>query len=162
MWEGNDNISYTTQIRLNDRTNTMTFIVNSTIYKLKKYKSNRIRHRFVLQSLALAGTCFVQIGLGVEMICSTVIIGALSNNKNKNEILTLTSDQESWFGKYANINLWPVAPNHICLMCISVVKYIVWLGVQDLSSHLRRIKEKCSMVTCSIRIIITRVRMLMP
>lgn len=59
----------------------------------------------MLQSLALAGPSFVQIGVGVEIICSTIIIGALSNNKNKNEhSLTLTSEQESWFGKYKHFN----------------------------------------------------------
>jgi len=51
------------------------------------------------QSLALVGICFVQIGLGVEMICSTIIIGALSvENKSEDEWLSLTSDQASWFG----------------------------------------------------------------
>jgi len=55
----------------------------------------------MLQSLALTGTCFIQIGIGVEMICSTIIIGALSTkNRTKGEWLTLTPEQESWFGTY--------------------------------------------------------------
>lgn len=55
---------------------------------------------YLLQSVALVGTYFIQIGLGIEMISSTVIIGALAgNSRDKNETLTLTSEEQSWFGK---------------------------------------------------------------
>lgn len=51
-----------------------------------------------LRSLALAGPCFIQIGIGIELTCSTIIIGALANDKNKNGLQPLTDEQASWFG----------------------------------------------------------------
>lgn len=54
----------------------------------------------MLQCLALVGAGFLQIGVGTELICSTVIIGALSENANTNERLTMTNEQKSWFGEY--------------------------------------------------------------
>ncbi|XP_060837389.1 facilitated trehalose transporter Tret1-like isoform X2 [Rhopalosiphum padi] len=50
------------------------------------------------QCLALVGAGFLQVGVGTQLICSTVIIGALSDNSNENEWLTMTIEQMSWFG----------------------------------------------------------------
>lgn len=55
---------------------------------------------FVLQCLALVGAGFLQVGVGTELICSTVIIGALLENSNENEWLTMTIEQQSWFGEH--------------------------------------------------------------
>jgi len=49
--------------------------------------------------LALVGAGFLQVGVGTELICSTVIIGALSDYSNKNEWLTMSDEQMSWFGE---------------------------------------------------------------
>lgn len=54
---------------------------------------------FALQSLALAGPCFIQIGIGIELTCSTIIIGALAIDNSKNGLPPLTNEQASWFGK---------------------------------------------------------------
>lgn len=54
----------------------------------------------LLQCLALVGAGFLQVGVGTELICSTVIIGALSDHSNENEWLTMTNEQMSWFGEY--------------------------------------------------------------
>ncbi|XP_003242627.1 facilitated trehalose transporter Tret1 isoform X6 [Acyrthosiphon pisum] len=50
------------------------------------------------QSLALAGPCFIQTGIGIEITCSTIIIGALASNKSNNGLPPLTDEQASWFG----------------------------------------------------------------
>lgn len=50
------------------------------------------------QCIALVGAGFLQVGVGTELICSTVIIGALSDQSSENEWLTMTSEQISWFG----------------------------------------------------------------
>ncbi|KAE9527569.1 hypothetical protein AGLY_012849 [Aphis glycines] len=70
---------------------------------LKKEMESNIKYKYSLksifaQSLALAGPCFIQIGIGIELTCSTIIIGALANDKNKNGLQPLTDDQASWFG----------------------------------------------------------------
>jgi hypothetical protein len=46
----------------------------------------------------------LQIELGVIVMISTIVIGALENNKNQNEFLTMTSEEASWFGEYMKIN----------------------------------------------------------
>ncbi|CAH1713748.1 facilitated trehalose transporter Tret1-like isoform X2 [Aphis gossypii] len=50
------------------------------------------------QCLALVGAGFLQVGVGTQLICSTVIIGALLDRSNENERLTMTIEQMSWFG----------------------------------------------------------------
>lgn len=45
------------------------------------------------------GAGFIQIGVGAELICTTFIIGELSNDSKENEQLTMTGEEESWFGK---------------------------------------------------------------
>ncbi|XP_025416373.1 facilitated trehalose transporter Tret1-like [Sipha flava] len=61
-------------------------------------KINNSFRSTLAQCLALTGSCLLQTGIGIEIICLTIIIGALSTNKNQNEFLTVTSDQASWFG----------------------------------------------------------------
>jgi len=48
----------------------------------------------------------LQIELGVTVMISTIVIGALENNasKDQNEFLTMTSEEASWFGEYMKIN----------------------------------------------------------
>ncbi|XP_015374830.1 PREDICTED: facilitated trehalose transporter Tret1-like isoform X2 [Diuraphis noxia] len=55
-------------------------------------------YRRLFYSLALAGPCFIQIGIGIELTCSTIIIGALASDKSKNGLQPLTNEQASWFG----------------------------------------------------------------
>lgn len=49
--------------------------------------------------MALVGAGFLQVGVGTELICSTIIIGALSNISNENELLVMNNKQMSWFGE---------------------------------------------------------------
>lgn len=49
------------------------------------------------------GAGFIQVGVGTELMCSTVIIGALPEKTaatTLNDELTMTSDEASWFGQY--------------------------------------------------------------
>jgi len=43
----------------------------------------------------------MQIELGTQVMISTIVIGALENNasKDENELLTITSEEASWFGE---------------------------------------------------------------
>ncbi|CAI6369535.1 unnamed protein product [Macrosiphum euphorbiae] len=52
------------------------------------------------QCWAISGAWLLQIDLGIQVITSTIVIGALENNafKDKNEFLTITSEEASWFG----------------------------------------------------------------
>lgn len=56
----------------------------------------------VLQCWAISGVWLLQIELGIHVITSTIVIGALENNasREKNEFLTITREEASWFGKY--------------------------------------------------------------
>ncbi|XP_060841085.1 facilitated trehalose transporter Tret1-like [Rhopalosiphum padi] len=51
------------------------------------------------QCWAISGVWFLQIELGVTVMISTIVIGALENNasKDQNEFLTMTSEEASWF-----------------------------------------------------------------
>ncbi|XP_025198361.1 facilitated trehalose transporter Tret1-like [Melanaphis sacchari] len=51
------------------------------------------------QCWAISGVWFLQLELGVLVMISTIVIGALENNKSKDvkDILTMTSEEASWF-----------------------------------------------------------------
>jgi len=72
-------------------------------YKLCTYTIT-LNSCFVLQSLALAGPCFIQTGIGIEFTCSTIIIGALASDKSNDVLPPLTDEQASWFGKITYLN----------------------------------------------------------
>ncbi|XP_001951195.1 facilitated trehalose transporter Tret1 [Acyrthosiphon pisum] len=52
------------------------------------------------QCWAISGPWLLQIDLGIQVITSTIVIGVLENNtlNDKNEFLTITSEEASWFG----------------------------------------------------------------
>lgn len=52
----------------------------------------------MLQCIASFGAGFIQIGMGAELICSTVIIGGLAEDEKNNDkkSLTMTIDEQSW------------------------------------------------------------------
>lgn len=56
----------------------------------------------ILQCWAISGVWLLQIELGIQVITSTIVIGALENNasRDKNEFLTITREEASWFGKH--------------------------------------------------------------
>lgn len=57
----------------------------------------------MLQCLALIGAGFIQVGVGTELMCSTVIIGALPEKTAAtalNNELAMTKDEASWFGQF--------------------------------------------------------------
>ncbi|XP_025416354.1 facilitated trehalose transporter Tret1-like [Sipha flava] len=53
------------------------------------------------QCLALMGAGFIQVGVGTQLMCSTIIIGALPEKTAVtilNDELTMTNNEASWFG----------------------------------------------------------------
>ncbi|XP_029345152.1 facilitated trehalose transporter Tret1 isoform X2 [Acyrthosiphon pisum] len=52
------------------------------------------------QCWAISGPWLLHIDLGIQVITSTIVIGTVENNafKDKNEFLTITSEEASWFG----------------------------------------------------------------
>ncbi|XP_060841084.1 facilitated trehalose transporter Tret1-like isoform X2 [Rhopalosiphum padi] len=54
---------------------------------------------------AVSGVWLLQIELGMQVITSTIVIGALENNasRDENEFLTITSEEASWFGSLSNL-----------------------------------------------------------
>ncbi|XP_029346023.1 facilitated trehalose transporter Tret1 isoform X2 [Acyrthosiphon pisum] len=66
--------------------------------RLKRWKATFFHPAGRKVSLALAGPCFIQTGIGIEITCSTIIIGALASNKSNNGLPPLTDEQASWFG----------------------------------------------------------------
>ncbi|XP_022182945.1 facilitated trehalose transporter Tret1-like [Myzus persicae] len=57
------------------------------------------------QCWAISGAWLLQIELGIQVITSTIVIGALENNASidKNEFLTITSEEASWFGSLSHL-----------------------------------------------------------
>ncbi|XP_022182948.1 facilitated trehalose transporter Tret1-like [Myzus persicae] len=55
------------------------------------------------QCWAISGVWLLQTELGIQVITSTIVIGALANNTsiNENEFSTITSEEASWFGSLA-------------------------------------------------------------
>jgi hypothetical protein len=49
------------------------------------------------------GAGFIQVGVGTQLMCSTIIIGALPEKTAVtilNDELTMTNNEASWFGQY--------------------------------------------------------------
>lgn len=84
------------------RTPVMTLITNIVI-QLRFQNTFDVQYiLFVFQCLAIIGASFLQVGIGAELICPTVIIGALPGHEgnDEKEQLTMTTEQASWFGQY--------------------------------------------------------------
>lgn len=80
----------------------------------------------VIQCWALSGVWLLQIELGVQVITSTIVIGALENNasRNKNEFLTITREEASWFGKHIKTLLKINAKNVILVINQIIRTYV--------------------------------------
>ncbi|VVC30787.1 Sugar transporter, conserved site,Major facilitator superfamily domain,Major facilitator, sugar [Cinara cedri] len=53
----------------------------------------------VSQCLAIIGASFIQVCIGIELLCTTIIIGALqSDPRDEKEWLTMSNEEASWFG----------------------------------------------------------------
>ncbi|KAF0768127.1 facilitated trehalose transporter Tret1-like [Aphis craccivora] len=59
----------------------------------------------IAQCWAISGVWLLQIELGIHVITSTIVIGALENNasREKNEFLTITREEASWFGSLSHL-----------------------------------------------------------
>ncbi|XP_008184642.1 facilitated trehalose transporter Tret1 isoform X2 [Acyrthosiphon pisum] len=68
------------------------------IFKLSELAIVDLNNYF--RSLAMAGPCFIQAGIGIEFTCSTIIVGALASDKSKDVLPPLTDEQASWLGSF--------------------------------------------------------------
>ncbi|XP_029342820.1 facilitated trehalose transporter Tret1-like isoform X2 [Acyrthosiphon pisum] len=48
----------------------------------------------------MAGPCFIMTGIGIELVCSTIIVGALASDKSKDVLPPLTDEPASWLGSF--------------------------------------------------------------
>ncbi|XP_050530608.1 facilitated trehalose transporter Tret1-like isoform X2 [Daktulosphaira vitifoliae] len=64
-----------------------------------KERNNNVKST-ISQCVAILGACFLQVGIGTEMMSPTIIIGTLVNNTvtDIHDPMYLTMEQASWFG----------------------------------------------------------------